>query len=110
MGVYGLIVFNARYKSKEIAIRKVNGASEKEIMLMLNRSVLIQLTIGFVVAIPLAYYVVQRWLEQFAYKTPLYWWIFLLAGLLIFAITVVTVSWQSHKAATTNPVDAIKNE
>jgi putative ABC transport system permease protein len=110
MGVYGLIVFNARYKSKEIALRKVNGASVKEIMLMLNRSILIQLVIAFVMAVPLSYYIVHRWLQQFAYKTPIYWWIFLLAGLLIFVITVITVSWQSHKAATANPVDAIKNE
>lgn len=110
MGVYGLIVFNARYKSKEIAIRKVNGASELEIMLMLNRSALIQLAIAFVVAVPLAYYIVHRWLEQFAYKTPIYWWVFLLAGLLVFVITVITVSWQSQKAATANPVEAIKNE
>ncbi|MEN6331422.1 MAG: FtsX-like permease family protein, partial [Smithella sp.] len=110
MGVYGLVVFNARYKSKEIALRKVNGASDKEIILMLNRSVLIQLTIAFVVAVPLAYYVVHRWLEGFAYKTPVYWWVFLLAGLLVFLITVITVSWQSWRAATANPVDAIKNE
>ena len=110
MGVYGLIVFNARYKSKEIALRKVNGASDREIMLMLNRSVLIQLTIAFIVAVPLAYYIVHRWLQQFAYKTPIYWWVFMFAGLLVFAITVLTVSWQSRKAATANPVDAIKNE
>jgi len=110
MGVYGLIVFNARYKSKEIALRKVNGASVKEIMLMLNRSVLIQLAIAFVVAVPLAYYIVHRWLEQFAYKTPIYWWVFVLAGLLVLAITVITVSWQSYKAANANPVEAIKNE
>ena len=110
MGVYGLIVFNARYKSKEIALRKVNGASVKEIMLMLNRSVLIQLAIAFVVAVPLSYYIVHRWLEQFAYKTTVYWWIFLLAGLLVFAITLITVSLQSYKAATANPVDVIKNE
>jgi len=110
MGVYGLVVFNTRYKSKEIAIRKVNGASVKEIILMLNRTVLIQLSIAFVVAVPLSYYIVHRWLQQFAYKIPIYWWIFLLAGLLVFVITVVTVSWQSRKAATANPVDAIKNE
>jgi len=110
MGVYGLVVFNTRYKSKEIAIRKVNGASVKEIILMLNRTVLIQLSIAFVVAVPLSYYIVHRWLQQFAYKIPIYWWIFLLAGLLVCVITVITVSWQSRKAATANPVDAIKNE
>ena len=77
---------------------------------MLNRSVLIQLSIAFVVAVPVAYYIVNRWLQHFAYKTPIYWWVFLLAGLLVVVITVITVSWQSHKAATANPVDAIKNE
>jgi len=77
---------------------------------MLNRSVLLQLAIAYIVAVPLAYYIVHRWLQQFAYKIPIYWWVFLLAGLLVFAITVITVSWQSHKAATANPVDAIKNE
>jgi len=62
------------------------------------------------VAVPLSYYIVHRWLQQFAYKIPVYWWIFLLAGLLVLVITVITVSWQSRKAATANPVDAIKNE
>jgi len=62
------------------------------------------------VAVPLAFYIVHRWLEQFAYKTPIYWWVFVLAGLLVLAITVITVSWQSYKAASANPVDAIKNE
>jgi putative ABC transport system permease protein len=110
MGVYGLIMFNTRYKAKEIAIRKVNGSSVKEIMLMLNRTVLLQMGIAYAVATPLAYYVVYKWLTQFAYKTTIYWWVFALAGALIFIITIVTVSWQSYRAATTNPVEAIKRD
>jgi putative ABC transport system permease protein len=110
MGVYGLIVFNTRYKAKEIAIRKVNGASISEIMLMLNRNVLIVLSIAYIISVPVAYYIVHRWLQQFAYKIPIYWWVFALAGLLIFIVTVITVSLQSYKAAATNPVEAVKGE
>jgi putative ABC transport system permease protein len=97
MGVYGLIVFNAKYKRKEIAIRKVNGSTIKEIMLMLNRNVLMQLGIAFVIAVPVAYFIVQKWLESFAYKTPVYGWVFLLGGMIILLITVITVSAQSKQ-------------
>jgi putative ABC transport system permease protein len=110
MGVYGLILFNTKYKTKEIAIRKVNGSSISEIMLMLNRAVLIQLSIAFVIAIPIAFFAVSKWLDGFAYKTEIKWWVFLLSGLPVFLITVLTVSWQSYKTATANPVDAIKTE
>ncbi len=110
MGVYGLILFNTKYKAKEIAIRKVNGSSIKEIMLMLNKTILIQLGTAFVVAVPLAYFIVQKWLESFAYKTPVYWWIFLLAGLIIFIITLLTVSSQSYKASAKNPMEALNKE
>jgi putative ABC transport system permease protein len=110
MGVYGLIVFNTRYRAKEIAIRKVNGAHISEIVLMLNRNVLILLSIAYVVGVPIAYYIVHRWLQQFAYKTPIYWWVFAIAGLLIVAVTVVTISLHSYKAAATNPVDAVTGE
>lgn len=110
MGVYGLIVFNTRYQAKEIALRKVNGASISEIMLMLNRNILILLSLAYIVGVPIAYYVVHRWLQQFAYKTPIYWWVFALAGLLVLLITIITVSWQSYKAATANPVEAIQKE
>jgi len=110
MGVYGLVVFNTRYKAKEIAIRKVNGATVKEIMLMLNRNILILLAVSYVVAATLSYFIVQHWLQQFAYKTPIYWWVFLLAGLLVLVVTVVAVSMQSYKAATANPSESIKTE
>jgi putative ABC transport system permease protein len=110
MGVYGLVVFNAKYKQKEIAIRKVNGSTIKEIMLMLNRNVLIQLGIAFIIAVPVAYFIVQKWLESFAYKTPVYWWVFLLGGMIILLITVITVSAQSYKAAKRNPTRALNSE
>ena len=110
MGVYGLIVFNARYKAKEIAIRKVNGSTIREIILMLNRNVLIQLGIAFVIAVPAAWFITKKWLENFAYKITIYWWVFLLGGLIVLLITLLTVSMQSYQAAAKNPTKALNME
>lgn len=108
VGVYGLVVFNAQYRRKEIGVRKVNGATEGQIIVLLNRSFFRLLIISFIIACPLAWYAVARWLEGFSYKTPIHWWIFLLAGVITFLIALITVSWQSWKAATDNPVKALK--
>lgn len=110
MGVYGLILFDAKSKSKEIAIRKVNGSTEKEILFMLNRTVLLQLCIAFIIATPVAYYAIIKWLENFSYKAPLHWWVFPLSGIIVLFIVVLTVSGQSWRAATVNPVDSLKTE
>jgi putative ABC transport system permease protein len=110
MGVYGLVVFNARYKAKEIAIRKVNGSTIEEIMLLLNRNVLVQLAIAFIIAVPAAYIAVGKWLENFAYKTDVYWWVFLLGGVIVLVITVLTVSAQSYRAASRNPTKALNSQ
>ena len=110
VGVYGLIVFNAQYKRKEISVRKVNGATESQIMLLLNRNFFRLLILSFIIACPIAWYVISRWLESFNYKTPIHWWIFLLAGVITLGIVLITVSWQSWKAATENPVKALKSE
>ncbi|MDE5639722.1 MAG: FtsX-like permease family protein [Odoribacter sp.] len=110
VGVYGLVVFNAQYKRKEIGIRKVNGATERQIMVLLNRNFFRMLIVSFAVACPIAWYVIHRWLEGFSYKTPVHWWIFLLGGLFTLVIALLTVSWQSWKAASVNPVEVLKNE
>lgn len=110
MGVYGLVLFNTKLKRKTIAIHKITGASTKDIILMLNRGFLFQFVVAYIIAVPLAYIVVQRWLDNFAYKTPIYWWVFVAGGLLVFLITALTVSHQSYKAATANPVEGIKTE
>ncbi|MDR1224189.1 MAG: ABC transporter permease [Tannerella sp.] len=110
MGVYGLILFNAKSKRKTIALHKINGASVWEVILMLNRGFIIQFVVAYAFAVPLAYIVVRRWLENFAYKTPVYLWVFIVGGLLVFLITALTVSYQSYKAATANPVEGIKTE
>jgi putative ABC transport system permease protein len=110
MGVYGLISFNIRQKEKEIALRKISGATLKDILLLLNRGVLIQLAIAFAVAAPVAYRITNRWLETFAYKISILWWVFVLCWLFMCIITVATICMQTYKAATKNPVEAIKNE
>lgn len=110
MGVYGLIVFNTKYRSKEIAIRKVNGSSVFSIVLLLNRNIFGMLILAFCIATPLAYYIVQQWLDSFAYKTPVYWWVFATSGILVFLTTIATTCWQSIKAARKNPINYLKSE
>ncbi len=110
MGVYGLILFDTKLKSKEIAIRKINGSTTKEILMLLNHTVLIQLCIAFVIATPITYFAIMKWLENFAYKAPLQWWIFPLSGIIVLMIVVLTVSGQTWRAATANPVDSLKTE
>jgi putative ABC transport system permease protein len=109
-GLLGLIIFICRDRIKEIGIRKVNGATISEIVTMLNRDIVRWVLVAFVIATPIAYYTMRKWLENFAYKTELSWWIFALAGLLALGIALLTVSWQSWKAATRNPVEALRYE
>ncbi len=110
LGLFGLSYYTTTQKVKEIGIRKVNGARVSEILAMLNKNFLKWMAIAFVFSVPLAYYAMHRWLESFAYKTTLSWWIFALAGLLALGIALLTVSWQSWRAATRNPVEALRYE
>jgi len=110
LGLYGLISFIANQKIKEIGIRKVNGAKISEVITMLNVDFIKWIGIAFIISTPLAWYGMHKWLENFAYRTDLSWWIFALAGLLALGITLLTVSFQSWKAATRNPVDALRYE
>ena len=110
LGIFALSTLQSEKRTKEIGIRKVNGAKVSEILTMLNRDFVIWVAIAFVIATPIAYYAMNRWLESFAYKTSLSWWIFVLAGLLALGIALLTVSWQSWKAATRNPVEALRYE
>ncbi|HPF52495.1 MAG TPA: ABC transporter permease [Draconibacterium sp.] len=103
-----LLISSARVK--EIGIRKVNGAKVSEILALLNKDFVKWVVIAFVVATPVAYFAMNKWLENFAYKTNLSWWIFAFAGLLALAIALLTVSWQSWRAATQNPVEALRYE
>jgi putative ABC transport system permease protein len=110
IGLIGLVEFSTKRRIKEIGIRKVNGAKVSEILLMLNKDFVKWVVVAFVIATPIAYYAMNKWLESFAYKTELSWWIFALAGLLALGIALLTVSWQSWRAATRNPVEALRYE
>ena len=109
-GLLGLIIFVTRDKVKEIGIRKVHGAEVTDIIYMLNTKVVIWVSIAFVVAVPIAYYAMTRWLQNFAYKTTLSWWIFALAGFVILFIAFTTVIWHSWRTASRNPVEALRDE
>ncbi|MFV0590639.1 MAG: ABC transporter permease [Draconibacterium sp.] len=110
MGILAMSMFAAQDRIKEIGIRKVNGAKVTEILTMLNKDFVKWVAIAFVIATPIAYYAMHKWLENFAYKTTLSWWIFALAGLLALGIALLTVSFQSWKAATKNPVESLRYE
>lgn len=107
-GVLGLVFFENEYRQKEIGIRKVLGSSETEVLALFNKSYLTILAVCFVIACALAHYFISRWLENFSLHTPLYWWVFLVSGLLVIFVTIVTVSWQSWKTATSNPLDTLR--
>jgi putative ABC transport system permease protein len=110
LGLLGLVLNLVENRVKEIGIRKVNGARISEVLMMLNRDFLKWVVFAFMIATPIAYYAMNRWLDNFAYKTSLSWWIFVLAGLIVLFITVITVTWQSWRVATRNPVDALRYE
>ena len=109
-GVMGISHYTTRKRTKEIAIRKVLGASKMDIMILLNSNFLVLNLISFVVAIPAVILFMNYWLQNFTYKTTLNWWVFVLAGLATTIIVLATVSLQSWRAASTNPVEAIKTE
>ncbi|HYQ57103.1 MAG TPA: FtsX-like permease family protein, partial [Draconibacterium sp.] len=109
-GLYGLTTYTIIKRIKEIGIRKVNGAKVSEILTLLNKDFIKWVAVAFVIATPIAYYAMNKWLENFAYKTTLSWWIFALAGVLALGIALLTVSFQSWKAATKNPVESLRYE
>jgi len=110
LGIISLSTMAAENRSKEIGVRKVNGAKISEILSMLNKDFLKWVAVAFVVAFPIAYYIMNKWLENFAYKTSLSWWIFAVAGILALGIALLTVSFQSFKAASRNPIESLKYE
>jgi putative ABC transport system permease protein len=109
-GLFVIALYDTERRKKEIGIRKVNGAKILEVMATLNRDFVKWVAIAFTIATPIAYFAMNKWLENFAYKTSLSWWIFALAGVLALGIALFTVSWQSWKAATRNPVEALRYE
>jgi putative ABC transport system permease protein len=110
LGLFGLTVLLINQKVKEIGVRKVNGARASEVILTVNKEFIGWLIGSLIIAIPVAYYIVDKWLSNFPYRVDLSWWIFILAGTIAFIIAFSTVSWQSWRAATKNPVEALRYE
>jgi len=110
LGLLGLTLLAINRRVKEIGIRKINGARVAEVMAMLNMTFLKWVAIAFIVGCPVAWYVMHKWLENFANRVKLSWWIFALGGVVVVGIALLTVSWQTWKAATRNPVEALRYE
>jgi putative ABC transport system permease protein len=110
IGLFTIALYDTQRRIKEIGVRKVNGATIKDILIMLNKDFIKWVAVAFIIATPIAYYAMSKWLENFAYKTTLSWWVFALAGIFTLIIALITVSWKSYQAATQNPVDSLRDE
>jgi putative ABC transport system permease protein len=110
LGLYGLTAYSTARRTKEIGIRRVNGASTREIMFMFSVDFTKLIAVAFIIICPVSYYLMHRWLQNFMYKTTLSWWVFLLAGLTAFIIALLTISWQTWRAATRDPLGALRYE
>jgi putative ABC transport system permease protein len=110
LSLFGLVMMVTISRTKEIGIRKLNGAKVSEVIYLLNKDFLFLITIAFLIATPVTWYAIHMWLKNFAYRTELTWWIFGLTGIIAFGIALLTVSWQSWSAATRNPVEALRYE
>lgn len=110
MGMIGLIFQSCIVRSKEIGIRKINGASIPSIMTILISELMILVGVACIIGVPVAYYAMNRWLQNFAYRTELSWWIGAAGGILILTVSAITLIWQSWRAATRNPVDSLRDE
>jgi ABC-type antimicrobial peptide transport system permease subunit len=110
LGLFGLAAFTAEKRKKEIGVRKVMGASTMGILTLVSKDFVNLILVSIVIAMPLAWYFANNWLESYAYQTNLSWWIFVASGILLILIAVVTVGFQAFKAASANPVDSLKSE
>jgi putative ABC transport system permease protein len=110
LGLFGLTILLINQRIKEIGVRKVNGAKAWEVILTINKAFISWLIGSMIIAIPIAYYIVTKWLENFPYKVAVSWWIFIVAGTIALFVALLTVSWQSWRAATRNPVEALRYE
>jgi putative ABC transport system permease protein len=110
MGLLGLSLLTTQRRTKEVGLRKINGAKTGEMMVMLNWDFIKWIIISFVLAVPIAFFAMNKWLENFSYKITLSWWIFITAGCLAIIIAIITVSLQSWKASSRNPVEALRYE
>lgn len=110
MGVFGLVLFETQHRRREIAVRRVMGASRGEILAMFNRRYVMLVAVCFVLAVPVSIWAVRHWLAGFAYGVPLYWWVFALALAGVLAVTALTVTVRSWRAVNENPAESVKSE
>ena len=110
LGLFALATFTAAQRTKEIGIRKILGASVSKVLLLMTKEFLKWIIIANIIAFPIAFYLMNKWLEDFAYRTEIRWWIFALSGGIALIIALLTVSYQAIKAATTNPVKSLRYE
>ncbi|AYN69387.1 ABC transporter permease [Euzebyella marina] len=110
IGILAMATFYMQQRKKEIGVRKVNGASTVQMLALLNIDFLKWVFLGFVIGVPISWFVMSRWLENFAYKTSMDWWLFLAVGLFTAFIALLTVSWKSWQAANLNPIESLRME
>src|SRR5690606_8705562 len=110
MGLFSMSAYSVRIRQKEMSIRKVLGASVGQLFVLLNRSFFRVLLVANLITLPVAYLLIDRWLATFAYRITAYWWLFAVAGIVALVIAVLTVTYQSVRAARANPVDSLRDE
>jgi predicted lysophospholipase L1 biosynthesis ABC-type transport system permease subunit len=110
LGLLGLVIFTINTRKKEIAVRKVLGASIANLVAILSTDFMKLVFVAFVLAVPIAWWAVYKWLEEFAYKTEMSWWIFAVSGLSLLFLALVTLSIRTIKTATANPVKSLRTE
>jgi putative ABC transport system permease protein len=110
LGLFGLADYSIKKRIKEIGIQKINGAKTIGVGAMFISDFIKWVAFAFIIACPIAYYAMNKWLQNFAFKTELSWWVFVLGGGIALVISLLTVSWQSWRAATKNPVEALRYE
>jgi ABC-type antimicrobial peptide transport system permease subunit len=110
LGLLGLVIYTTTQRTKEIGVRKVLGASVAQIVALLSKDFLVLIVLAFVVAVPLAWMGMHQWLQNFAYRTDVSWWIFALSGALMIAVAFITLSFQTIKTATDNPINSLRSE
>jgi putative ABC transport system permease protein len=109
-GLLGLSSYNILQRTKEVGIRKVLGASTKSVVYILSKDFLALVLISFVLAVPVTWWIMHSWLQDFAYRISIGWWVFIAAGLLAILIALITISFQAVKAAIANPVKSLRTE
>ena len=110
LGLFGLVTFTAQQRFKEIGIRKVLGSTAPQIVAMLSKDFLKLVFVSFLIAFPLGFYLMGKWLQGFAYHIQIQWWIFIMAGAITILIAFMTIGWKSFRAASMNPIEALRDE